>query len=95
VRRDGERRLYRADHDGLGPFKPFLESLWAQQLDRLAMIELEPSGDGTLVRLTHSDLVAPPIAELHRQGWEHYLDRLRIRAQGGDPGADAVRAEMA
>ena len=59
------------------------------------VIELEPEGDGTLVRLTHSDLVAPPIAELHRQGWEHYLERLRIRAQGGDPGVDAVRADMA
>ena len=45
--------------------------------------------------LTHSDLVAPPIAELHRQGWEHYLERLRIRAQGGDPGVDSVRADMA
>jgi hypothetical protein len=33
--------LYRADHAGLGPFKPFLESLWAQQLDRLAMLAEE------------------------------------------------------
>ena len=41
VRRDGKRRLYRADHVGLGPFKPFLESLWAQQLDRLAMLAEE------------------------------------------------------
>jgi DNA-binding transcriptional ArsR family regulator len=41
VRRDGKRRLYRADHAGLGPFKPFLESLWAQQLDRLAMLAEE------------------------------------------------------
>lgn len=41
VRRDGKRRLYRADHDGLGPFKAFLESLWTQQLDRLAMLAEE------------------------------------------------------
>jgi hypothetical protein len=47
------------------------------------------------VRLTHSDLVDPPITELHHQGWEHYLERLRIRAHGGDPGVDTVRAEMA
>ena len=33
VRRDGKRRLYRADHHRLGPLKPFLESFWAGQLD--------------------------------------------------------------
>jgi DNA-binding transcriptional ArsR family regulator len=41
VRRDGKRRMYRADHQGLGPFKQFLESLWAQQLDRLATLAEE------------------------------------------------------
>jgi DNA-binding transcriptional ArsR family regulator len=41
VRPDGKRRMYRADHNGLGPFKEFLESLWAQQLDRLAMLAEE------------------------------------------------------
>jgi uncharacterized protein YndB with AHSA1/START domain len=61
----------------------------------MVVIELEPDGAGTLVHLTHSDLLDPPIAKLHRQGWEHYLERLRIRAEGGDPGADEVRAEMA
>jgi hypothetical protein len=24
----------------------------------------------------------------HDQGWNHYLDRLVIRAEGGDPGPD-------
>ena len=38
VRREGKRRLYRADHDRLGPLKPFLESFWAGQLDRLATL---------------------------------------------------------
>lgn len=41
VRRDGKRRLYRADHDQLGPLKPFLESFWAGQLDRLATLAEE------------------------------------------------------
>lgn len=41
VRRDGKRRLYRADHDRLGPLKPFLESFWAGQLDRLAVLAEE------------------------------------------------------
>ena len=38
VRRAGKQRLYRADHDGLGPFKQFLESFWGDQLDRLAAL---------------------------------------------------------
>jgi DNA-binding transcriptional ArsR family regulator len=38
VRRDGKRRLYRADHEQLGPLTGFLESFWADQLDRLAAL---------------------------------------------------------
>ena len=41
VRREGKRRLYRADHERLGPLKPFLESFWAGQLDRLAVLAEE------------------------------------------------------
>jgi DNA-binding transcriptional ArsR family regulator len=44
VRRDGKRRLYRADHDGLGPLRQFLESFWAGQLDRLADLAEEAEG---------------------------------------------------
>jgi DNA-binding transcriptional ArsR family regulator len=36
VRPEGNRRLYRADKDGLGPLRPVLESMWAGTLDRLA-----------------------------------------------------------
>jgi uncharacterized protein YndB with AHSA1/START domain len=56
------------------------------------VIELEPDEDGTLLRLTHGPL-SPPLAEHHRQGWELYLDRLRIRAEGGDPGPEPQRDE--
>ena len=52
------------------------------------VVELEPAAEGTLLRLTHTGLEAPPIAEHHRQGWERYLERLRVRAEGGDPGPD-------
>ena len=41
VRRDGKRRFYRADHERLGPLKQFLESFWADQLDRLAALAEE------------------------------------------------------
>ena len=36
VRRDGKQRLYRADRQRLGPLEAFLESFWAESLDRLA-----------------------------------------------------------
>jgi uncharacterized protein YndB with AHSA1/START domain len=55
-------------------------------------IELEPNGTGTLLRLTHSPLFPPRVAEHHRQGWERYLERLRVRAEGGDPGPDTAQA---
>jgi uncharacterized protein YndB with AHSA1/START domain len=57
------------------------------------VIELEPDERGTLLRLTHSALAPPPVAEHHRAGWERYLERLRIRAEGGDPGPDAAEME--
>ena len=50
--------------------------------------------DGTLLRLTHSDLAPPPVAEHHREGWERYLERLRVRAQGDDPGPDSPEMEV-
>lgn len=36
VRRDGNRRWYRADKDGLGPLRAALESMWTATLDDLA-----------------------------------------------------------
>jgi DNA-binding transcriptional ArsR family regulator len=38
VRRDGTRRLYRANRDGLGPLATYLEDMWAGQIDRLAAL---------------------------------------------------------
>ncbi len=34
-RRDGNRRLYRADRRALGPLRALLKTLWLQDLDRL------------------------------------------------------------
>lgn len=36
ARRDGNRRLYRANHDTLGPFKGILEAMWSDTLQSLA-----------------------------------------------------------
>lgn len=52
-------------------------------------VTLEPQGDKTILRLVHSGLPLPAV-DLHRDGWNHYLDRLTIRAAGGDPGPDAT-----
>ena len=35
VRRDGRMRLYSADRKALGPFRPMLEKMWNEKLDRL------------------------------------------------------------
>lgn len=49
---------------------------------------LAAEGDGTHLRLIHSDLPSEESAAKHGHGWRHYLDRLAIAASGGDPGAD-------
>jgi DNA-binding transcriptional ArsR family regulator len=36
LRRDGNRRLYRADQQRLGPLAQALEAMWTDTLDRLA-----------------------------------------------------------
>jgi len=46
VRRDGTRRFYRANREGLGPLAVYLEEMWAAQLDRLAgLAEATQMGD--------------------------------------------------
>lgn len=42
----------------------------------MVKIELTPEGSGTLLRLTHTGL-PPDWVDLHRQGWELYIGRLR------------------
>lgn len=36
VRKDGNRRFYRADQDSLGPFKEVLERMWGDTLQNLS-----------------------------------------------------------
>lgn len=55
-------------------------------------VTLEPDGDGTLLTLVHSGLPLPAL-DVHREGWNHYLDRLTVRAGGGDPGPDATAGQ--
>jgi DNA-binding transcriptional ArsR family regulator len=51
VRKDGNRRYYRADRKGLGELRPVLEAMWATTLDRLATtIETDRSSQSELRR---------------------------------------------
>lgn len=36
VRKEGNRRIYRANKEALGPLRPVLEAMWADTLDDLA-----------------------------------------------------------
>jgi uncharacterized protein YndB with AHSA1/START domain len=51
-------------------------------------VTLTPDGDGTHVRLVHRGLLTPEVREQHSHGWQHYLSRLQVAAQGGEPGRD-------
>jgi len=50
-------------------------------------ITLIPDGDGTRVRLVHSG-VPDVIRAGSAEGWDHYLPRLAIAAEGGTPEPD-------
>jgi uncharacterized protein (TIGR03086 family) len=50
-------------------------------------ITLEPTVDGTIVRLVHDGLPEDQQAG-HAEGWNHYLDRLVLAASTGDAGPD-------
>ncbi len=53
-------------------------------------LTLTAEGDGTVLRLTHTDLPEESRGS-HGHGWEHYLERLVTAAAGGDPGPDPWR----
>ena len=52
-------------------------------------VTLEPEGDGTRVRLRHTDLPDDDARVNHGVGWAHYLARLEIAATGADPGPNS------
>ncbi len=54
----------------------------------LVTIDLVANDGGTLLRLTQERI--PEGFDAVRQGWEHYLGRLVVVAEGGDPGPDPL-----
>ncbi len=55
------------------------------------VVDLEPSGDKTLVRVTHRGLSADQ-AVSHAEGWTHYIERLDDLTGSGDAGLDSWAA---
>ncbi len=51
-------------------------------------IELTATSSGTTLRLVHRGLPDEGSAVSHDEGWEHYIGRLAVVADGGDPGPD-------
>ena len=50
-------------------------------------ITLTPSGQNTLLRLTHRGLPEDALND-HLGGWNYYLSRLEVVIDGGNPGPD-------
>lgn len=48
----------------------------------LVSYDLLPTKTGTLLHLTHRHLLSVQATQTHANGWNHYLDRLRIVATG-------------
>ena len=55
--------------------------------------ELKADGNATILRLTHTGFGDAERAKNHGIGWEYYNQRLKIAAEGGDPGPDKMGEE--
>jgi uncharacterized protein YndB with AHSA1/START domain len=54
------------------------------------LVTFEAHGDRTRVSLQHTGLV-PAEARKHAIGWPHFIERLRLAGEDGDPGPDPWR----
>jgi uncharacterized protein YndB with AHSA1/START domain len=58
-------------------------------------ISLIAEGEETIVRLRHLGLPDDGQYKVHAEGWDHFLPRLTIVAEGHDPGPDPWAASEA
>jgi len=71
------------------PTPPGMSSGWAPTRRSIRPpVALQEHDGGTLVVLRHHGLPSDEQRHHHRAGWVLYLDRLRLRMGGGDPGPD-------
>lgn len=73
----GKRMVYTWGWDGGGPVSG----------GSTIVVDIEPAGAKTLVRLTHLGLT-PEEATGHTEGWTHFMDRLDAAAGAGGAGLD-------
>jgi len=68
------------------------ERAWFETPRRSTVVEVSftPDGEDTILRLSHGRLPAVAV-DFHRNGWEHFLERLAEVASGADPGPDPWR----
>ncbi len=52
------------------------------------VVTLQEEEGGTRLTLRHHDLPTGELRDAHRVAWQTYVQRLAIRAAGGDPGPD-------
>jgi len=55
------------------------------------VVTLDDEDGGTRLTLHHHELATSELSQAHQVAWETYLNRLRIRAAGGDPGPEPHR----
>ena len=70
------------------------EGTGAGRARRRSRSTLEQSGDGTKLTFVHSGLPSEEAAASHTHGWDNYLPRLKVAAEGGDPGRDPFLDSM-
>jgi uncharacterized protein YndB with AHSA1/START domain len=56
----------------------------------IVRFELTDEGNNTLVHLTHTGFPDAEGATNHNEGWTYYANRLKVLAEGGDPGPDSM-----
>lgn len=74
----GKRLVYTWGWDGSEDLAPGSSTI---------VVDIEPAGDKTLVRLTHDGLSTEQAAG-HSEGWTHFMERLGDAASSGDAGLD-------
>jgi uncharacterized protein (TIGR03086 family) len=74
----GRRLIYTWGWDGSDDLPPGASTV---------VVDFEPAGDRTRVRVTHAGL-SPEQGAGHAEGWSHYLERLDDAASAGDAGPD-------
>ena len=59
------------------PLTPFawLTEAGTKGLETVVTVELEPSGDGTRIRLTHAGFADETMRDGHEEGWREALSR--------------------